>query len=124
MNIGLARLVDIPQFLVWLFSNPKNSLDPKILDYPTLRVYSAANEKQVGFLPIHSGVILDSVALDPGSPAEQKLEAVAGMVNLICAEAFQSGIREVFYISSDERTDESAVRQLGFEKVICYRKKL
>jgi hypothetical protein len=125
MRFGPAKLIDIPEFLVWIFGNrDKNKLDPKILEYPTLRVYSAANDSAIAFLPIHSGVILESLALNPEASPEDKLEAVCGIVNQVMLDAIQQGIREMFYISSDERTDESAVRQLGFEEVKCYRKKL
>jgi hypothetical protein len=125
MRFGPAKLIDIPQFLVWLFGNrEKNKLDLEILEYPTLRVYSAANDSAIAFLPIHSGVILESLALNPEASPEEKLEAVCGIVNQVMLDATQQGIREMFYISSDERTDASAVRQLGFEEVKCYRKKL
>lgn len=125
MRTGTIRLVDVAQFLVWLLQGrEKNALDLDILDYPTLRVYTAEADRKVGYLPVHGSVILESLALNPEASAREKLEAVCAMTQHIERDALAAGVRELFYISSDDRTDESAVRQLGFEKVAAYRKKL
>lgn len=121
MSVSRLKLSEVPRFMAWLIANrDRNSFDPEVIDYPTLRVYGSGS----GYLPVHSGVILESLALSPDASAEQKLSGVIEMVNAVESEARDAGIRELFYISSDARTDESAVRQLGFEKVVAYRKKI
>lgn len=126
MNVRWLRILDIPLFLKLLWDGrEQNDVDFHILDYPTFRAVAAEKEgKPKAFLPLQTCIVLESLALDPELEPKEKLDSVVEMVHNIGKEAFREGIRELYYISSDERTDESAVRQLGFERVTAYRKRL
>lgn len=126
MIVRYLKLLDVPMFLKWLWDGrEQNDVDFRILDYPTFRVVAAEKDgKPQAFLPLQTCIVLESLALGPELEPKEKLDSVVEMVHNIGKEAFREGIRELYYISSDERTDESAVRQLGFERVVAYRKRL
>lgn len=125
IRVRWSNLLDVPKFLTWLWNGrEKNDLDANILTYPTLRIAVAENGKPLAFAPFQVCYVLESLAMNPELDAKEKLDSVVELVHNIEAEAFSQGIRELLYLSSDERTDESAVRQLGFEKVVAYRKRL
>ena len=74
-------------------------------------------------MPVHTGIVLESMGWAENLEAREKLESAVVMVNQVSSEAHSIGYREMFFISSDERTD-AAAEKLGFEKVTCYRKRL
>lgn len=126
MEARSITLKDVPQMSFWLYrGRPENGFDPDILDYPTLRAWAATNgsPKPVAYLPGHTVLMLESLALDPDADARHKMAAVLAAFEQACAEAKASGIREVIYLHSDDRLDETAER-MGFKRVTAYRRKL
>ena len=126
METRPVTMRDIPQMAAWLYRNREiNGFDPDILDYPTLRAWAAVNggPKPVAYLPGHTVLMLESLALDPAADARHLMAAVMAAFEHACAEAKSAGIREVIYLHSDDRFDESAERA-GFVRVTAYRKKL
>jgi len=122
--IRWATLWEIPQAISFLMRNSeKNHFDHRVLTYPSTRVIRAGEDKALAYMPVHTGAILESLGWAEDATAEQKLTAAMEMLRQVGAEAHSLGYREMFFISSDERTDESAMK-LGFEKVTCYRKRI
>lgn len=123
MTVRKRSELETIQHLQWLLG--KKGVDFTTLDYETAEKFvSLVGDAPKAILHHHLGLILESVAFSPDSTAKERLEAVVELVDNSCSRAKSVGAREIFYISSDERTDESAVRQLGFERVICYRKRV
>lgn len=127
MTTRWANLWDIPQAISFAIANAaKNGLDHRIYTYPTTRVMRAANEEgeAVAYLPVHSGAILESLGWAPNLNVEDKAKAAIAAAQEIEREMLLMGVREVFFISSDERTDEFCEKRLGYERVTAMRKRL
>ena len=76
------------------------------------------------YLPVHTAVILESLGWADNLDMEHKALAAVTAADAIEREADEIGCREVFYICSDERTDEFTEKWLGYEKVTAMRKRL
>lgn len=125
MDTRPAKFAESQTVIDWLLvGKEKNHCDLGVLDYPTIEVWATGHGEQVDcFTPIHSGLIVESLALRPEADAKERfVAAVAGIVKA-SERAQQFGIRELYYMSSDDRTDEAA-KNLGFEEVKMFRKKL
>src|SRR6185369_13931888 len=120
MKIRRASWFDAVNLIRWLLGGAeKNALDPMMLNWTTdeLKVFVAENERGVhAMVPAHNSVTLESLALNPESTPAEKLQAVSEAVKAIAFEARGARVKQMNFISSDERTDESAMRQLGFSK--------
>ncbi len=124
MTIRWATLWEIPQAISFLMRNhEKNHFDHGVLTYPSTKLLRAGDASAVAYMPVHTGAILESLGWADGVDAENKLAAATAMVTQVATEAHALGYRELYFISSDERTDESALK-LGFEKVSCLRKRI
>jgi hypothetical protein len=75
-------------------------------------------------LPVHTGAILESLGWADNLDAEHKALAAVMAAEEVEREAWQLGYREVFYICSDDRTDEFCEKRLGYERVVAMRKRL
>lgn len=128
MSVRRATWYDAVNLISWLLAgSEKNALDPSMLRWTPeqLKVFvSEKNDQPIAMVPCHTSVTLESLALRPEASAGEKLEAIIESVNAIAFEAATNGIKQLNYISSDPRTDEAAMKQLGFEKCVCYVKKL
>lgn len=127
MSFGRIRLWDVAQALWWLMEGKeKNHFDARIADYPTLSIYKADEDgKAVAYLPSHLGAVLESMAYSPEEKdPEKRLAATMGLLELACAEAQKGGVREAYFMSSDEKFDEHAIKHAGFEAVKMLRKRL
>lgn len=123
-----AVIWDMPEALQFLInSRDTNDLDVAVLTYPNTKVVRAESVEQPGavaYMPVQNAVVLESVGFKDGLSAGEKLSAVTAMCAQVASEACSLGIREMYYLSSDGRTDEAAMKGLGFEKVTAYRKRL
>lgn len=127
MNARWATYWEIPEAIRFAIANAvKGALDSRIYTYPTLRIMRTENGDggAMVYLPVHSGAILESLGWAPDLNAEHKAVAAATAAEAIEREAWLMGYREVFFICSDERTDEFCQKWLGFERVTAMRKRL
>ncbi len=125
LKVRRMKLLEVPKWLKWIWDGKeKNDLSPKMFDYDSLRVFVCENSKPLVFLPVHSVLVIDSLAFNPEATAKERLDSVCETIHVIAAEAKASGIAEMLYVSSDERVDESAAKHLGFVKETIYRKVL
>lgn len=127
MNARWSTLWEIPEAIGFIIANRvKGNFDPAIFRYPTLKVMRTENGQggALVYLPVHSAAILESVGWAPDLDAEHKVEAGITALEQVEREAWAAGYREVFFISSDERTDRFCQEQLGYEAVKVLRKKL
>lgn len=107
---------------MWLLENRRNNaLDMDVMNYPTTRLVAAEN---VGVLPYQAVIVLESAGWGPGVSADNKAVAAVEMIGAVEREAREAGIREIFYLSSDDRTDEFLRKHLNFEPVKAFRKRI
>lgn len=107
--------------LDWLNANKEhNQFDVEVLNYPTSELYVSPDDP-VACMPVHAALMLESVGFGT-EEANKKLVAVIDMLNLAIERARSLGIKEIVYLSSDERTDEYAVKVLGFRAIKAFRK--
>lgn len=114
-----------PQILAWLWQNrDKNCLDLAMLDYPTLEITGAYEDgSALAYMPKHAAVIIDSMAWSPEATVVDKVESAEALLEQTERQAFGAGVREIFYVSSDDRTDEW-MSERGYVKTTCYRKRM
>lgn len=127
MTARWATLWEVPQAISFAIANAfKGNLDHRIFNYPTLRIMRAEDGEgnAMAYLPVHTGAILESLGWANGLDAEHKALAAVVASEEIERQAWASGYREVFYICSDDRTDDFAEKRLGYEPVKCMRKRL
>lgn len=127
MRACWANLWQVPEAIGFALANRfKGNLDPQIYSYPTIKIMRVENGdgNAVCYLPVHSAAILESLGWAPGLNAEHKVEAGITALEQVEREAWNSGYREMLFVSSDDRTDEFCQRQLGYEKITVLRKRL
>jgi len=118
-----ASYTEALQHIQWLLT--QKDVDWSTLDYPTREIAAVeVDGKVVVYGHYHGVLVIESLAFNPDADAKDRLESVMVLVENICQRAKELGFREIWYMSSDTRTDESAARQLGFEKKVCLRKRL
>lgn len=124
MTVRKRREIETLDHLHWL--TKQKDVDWATLDYPTADKVAVVDgaDRPMLFAHFHAGLIIESLAFRPGLSPKEKLESALEVVNNQCSAAKGIGVREAYYMSSDARTDESAMRHLGFEKVTMYRKRL
>lgn len=121
MPARLLKRTEIPKAMLWLIGNrDKSYLDVEVLDYPTAEVWIS----EVSVLPTHLSLVLESLGHDPDSDAISRKNSSVDCLEAAEAKALASGVKEVYYVSSDSAVDEIAMKFLGYEEVKCYRKKL
>lgn len=110
--------------LDWLNANREhNDFDSAVLDYPTAEIYVAPDENPKACLPVHAALVLESIGFAE-SDVKEKLANVLELLMMARMRADQNGIKEMIFLSSDERTDAYAVKVLGFEPVKAFRRVL
>jgi hypothetical protein len=127
MRARWATLWEIPQAISFAIANAvKGALDHRIFSYPTTRIMRSEDDEgnAMAYLPVHTGAILESLGWADALDAEHKALAAVVASEEIEREAWQLGYREVFFICSDERTDEFCEKRLGYERVHAMRKRL
>lgn len=123
MRFRKASYTESLQHIQWLLS--QKMVDWQTLDYPTVEKVAVEIEgKPVVFGHYHGVLVIESLAFSPEADVKDRLESTVLLVNNICQRAKELGFREVWFQSSDPRTDESARRQLGFEEVKALKKRL
>lgn len=120
-----AKFQEHQMCLDWLNANKEhNDFDPAVMDYPSMELYVAPEENPIACLPIHTAAVLESIGFKQEQNTKDRLTAALELFVQARLRADQVGIKEVIYLSSDERTDEYAVKILGFRPVKAYRKVL
>lgn len=125
MNVQWANLGQIPEAIGFAIANvTKNNLDFRIYSYPTARIMRAENGNGAAlcYLPVHTGIILESLGWAQNLKAGQKAAAGIATLEEIERQSFAAGYREVIFLSSDRRTDKFCQRWLGYERVNAMRK--
>ncbi len=115
LKIGLAQPSDAEQLGEWLCSTKGNLYDPDILKAPTLTAACAYNgEGPIAYLPAQNVLVLESLAVKPGSPPLENGQAFRDLVKAMELVASQRQIREIIFVCADESVVKVAQNH-GFE---------
>ena len=109
---------DVKEFKQLLQQNAgKNGFDPDILGYPNLEIIKAQkNGLNLAFLPVQHAIVAESVAISPQASQEEAALAMRDMMQVVMFGAYKGGIREIYFLGSDEATSKMAEKR-GFEKI-------
>ena len=115
LPVSLAAKDD-PEAKAWLQANhERNSFDPAVLDYPCTVILKVEDSEKVrGYMPIQNAVMLESIGLNARLSALEAAEAVMNMIAAAIRLGHDIGIRECYFLATDEVTARGA-EQMGFE---------
>ena len=118
---------DIEPVIDWCQANSeRNAFDRDVLTYPATKVLAAHDNGTVFcYLPVQGAAVFESVGPNPDATPLQVAASLVEMVKGGCLMAYANGMREAYFLSSDEITGEGA-KKLGFEELpyTVYRKRL
>lgn len=100
----------------WLEKNAgRNGFDPEVLDYPCTKVLAAhTNGTVVAYMPVQSVPMLESIGPNPEAKPLDIATAVMEMTKSAALLGHGAGMREMYFLGSDETTSAGA-KALGFE---------
>ena len=117
LKLRFAGPEDAKEVADWLLATPDNLFDDALLKYPTLRVISAYNgDGNVAHLPAQQVLMLESLAVRPGTPPLDAAQAFRDLVKGMELLASQLGIKELFFICKDPNV-LSVAQHHGFERI-------
>ena len=99
-----------PEVDRWLKANEtRNGYDPGVLKYPSTLVLEVRNGSTMGYLPVQSAMVMESLALrDTLSPVE-RAQATMNLAGAAIQIAVQAGQREAHMLVTDEVTARAAM---------------
>lgn len=117
LKIRLATPEDAPQLAEWLNGTTGNLYDSAILKYPTLRVLCAYNGNGPSvYLPSQTALVLESLAVKPGTPPIEAARAFRDLVKGMELVASGLGVRELYFVCADPGVAALAAAH-GFELI-------
>ena len=125
-KLRYATPEDAPQITEWLNSTQGNLYDPDVLTYPTLRVLCAYNGNGPSvYLPAQTALVLESLAVKPGTPPIESARAFRDLVKGMELLASSLGVKELYFMCSDKNVI-SLAESHGFTRMenTCLRMKL
>jgi N-acetylglutamate synthase-like GNAT family acetyltransferase len=114
LKLKVGQADDVKEIVDWLNANQTNGLDPDILKYPTLRIVTAYNGRNIAHMPSQQALILESVAVNPEATTLEKAEALKDLVKAQELLASSFGLKEIYFLASDRTVLEIASKR-GFE---------
>jgi len=124
--IRFASLLEIPEALQLLLENSEhNGLDLRIFQYPVTRVVRSENGNGAdAYMAVQTVPMLESIGYTRSLEPERRKAVALEMVDFVEQEARKGGMGEVYFVSSDPKTDARAMKERGFEPVTAFRKRL
>ena len=118
---------DIEPVIDWCQANQeRNAFDRDVLTYPATKVLAAHNgEKVFAYMPVQGAAMLESIGPNPDATPLEVSSALFEMVQGAALMAHANGMREMYFLSSDEVTSRGA-EKMGFVELPyrVYRKRL
>lgn len=97
--------------------NQQNYFDQNVLRYPsTVYFVAGTKEKRIMYMPIQSVLMLESLAVDPKASNHEVAVALRTIFQNAQLLAQQAGIGEIYFLGTNERTNQFAERH-GFQEV-------
>ena len=117
MMIRKAKPEDAQNILEWgLAQQEKNELDVNCLLYPSTEVLCAENGQAVAYLPVQLAAMLESVIVNPNVDRFYQNQALYYLVSRILEDAAKQGIREAYFLGTDEEISKLA-EKVGFKEL-------
>jgi len=111
----------------WCQANSqRNAFDRDVLTYPSTKVLAAhTNGTVYAYMPVQGAAMLESIGPNPDASPLQVASGVMEMCKGAALMAYANGMRELYFLASDDVTAAGA-EKLGFEemKFKVYRKRL
>lgn len=125
MSVRLANIRDLEELLGWLRSQSEvNRFDEGILDYPTLNFLRAGEGEATCYLPYHSSLVLESIAVNPSASPLARVKGALEAAQAAERVAVESGIRELYFDPSSPEVEGIARKQLGYNEIRLLRKRV
>lgn len=119
-NLVMVRIADPSKEPVkeWLEANSeRNEFDPAVLSYPEMRVLAGhSNGTTYNYLPIQLVGMFESIGVNPEATPLQVATGIMECVKAGVVLAQNANLKEVYFLGSDETTEEGAKR-MGFESL-------
>lgn len=116
-EVRLASEKDVPTLSEWAYSTKNNLLDPKIAEYPNLRVLAAdVNGEPALYVPFHPVMIVESLAIRPGSTPKENAYALRKIQDALEKFANVYGMAEIWWQCADDSLIKLAEHH-GYEVV-------
>jgi hypothetical protein len=97
------------------YNSLRNAFDKAVLGYPSTKVLAAHNNGKVyAYMPVQGTAMLESIGPNPDTTPLEQASAIVELVKSAATLAHGAGYREIYYLSSDDITDEGAAK-LGFQ---------
>lgn len=100
------------QAIEWLEATPE--FDRNILSYPTTRVLCSYNSKPVAYLPMQNVLMLETLAVDPGTDLLQAAQAARDLVKGAEVVASSNNMKEIYFLCTNDDVTTMATNH-GFE---------
>lgn len=114
LQLRYARPDEGEQILGWLKGNPQNFFNPRILKYPTLRMLCSYDESgPVAYVPVHTVLMMESVALNPEASEMNVAQALRDLVKGSQLIADAGGMREIYFLGGHGGVGEMAASPKG-----------
>lgn len=116
-NLVMVRFAEKDEpYKEWLKANEtRNGFDPQVLDYPCTKILAAhTNGTVFAYMPVQSVPVLESIGPNPEASPLAVATAVMEMTKGAALMGHGAGMREMFFLGSDENT-AAAAKGLGFE---------
>ena len=118
---------DVEPVVDWCQANSeRNAFDRDVLSYPSTKILAAHdNGTTIAYLPVQGVAMLESLGPNPEVNPIQVTAALVQMVKGAGLMAYANGMRELYFLASDETTALGA-EHMGFVKLnfTVYRKRL
>lgn len=108
--VRLARPDDISQLNEWIQNGDRNYFDPDCMTYATTTMLLAHNDKSVVAMPVQTVLMLESLAVNPAATNHEVAVGLREIVSNLVLQAQQRGIGELYFLGTNEDTNQFAKR--------------
>ena len=113
-KLRFAQKEEAKQIVEWLEGKP--GYDAAVLDYPTLKVLCSYNDVPKAYVPFQTVAMMESTANNPEANEGEVAQAFRDCVKAIGLLASAAGMRELYFLATDEATAKMAEKR-GFERM-------
>jgi hypothetical protein len=127
MDLITANVVQPTQeMLDWAVAGDDNYFDPEVLSYPTTRTLLLHTDtKNILYMPVQRVMMLESLAINPKAEKHEVAASIRTAITSLILSAQNDGIGELYFLGTNEKTNEFARRHnLEEMKWKVFRKKV
>jgi hypothetical protein len=115
--VQVAGPQELQQLMKWGAEGEDNFLDPSVVFYPsTMNLRATQGKDTVMYMPVQTAFVLESLAINPEARKHEITVALREMVISLRLIAQQRGIGEIYFLGTNDKTNEFA-KAHGFEEL-------